>query len=115
VPPYLRWLICANVSATGLLCMVWFGGCAAGTFRGVYCQAGPAAPLGVLASLLTTITGLAVQPGARRQRVEDAPLPLPPTSLPVAPPTPYVSSGTPSWGKDPYAAVPARGDVASPD
>jgi hypothetical protein len=114
MPLYLRWLICANVSATGLLCMVWFGGCAVGTFRGAYCQAGPAAPLGVLASLLTTITGLAVQPGDRR-RAEDAPLPLPPASLPVMQPTPYVGSATPSWGADPYTAVPARGDVASPD
>ena len=103
MPPYLRWLICTNVSATGLLCVVWFGGCAVGAFRGAYCQAGPAAPLGVLASLLTTITGLAVQPGDRR-RAEDAPLPLPPVSLPVVPPAP-----------SPYPDTPARGGVASPD
>jgi len=113
MPPYLRWLICANVTATGLLCVAWFGGCAVGAFRGLYCTAGPAAPLGVLASLLTTITGLAVQPGDRR-RAGDAPLPLPPVSLPMVPPAlevPPVVLPTPFRGD----TTPGRGGVVSPD
>ena len=108
MPHYLRWLICVNVGATGLLCIVWFGGCASGAFKGgTYCAGGPNAPLGLMASLLTSITGLAVNPAASR-REDYAP--------PEAPPAPPAPAGSPPLPPaDPFGSIPGSGGVLPPD